>query len=279
MAKIVLILVITLVSLGVLVFAASCIADILFNRKVAGEIKGLLSSGFNRGELIEEKNLKGLPAPVQRWLKISGVVGKEKSRTVRVKQKIAMRLEEGKPWMPAEAEQFFAVDEPGFVWKVRVKMAPLLYLTGRDMYYGGHGYMKIKILSLFTVADAAAGKEIDQSTMLRYLGESASFPSMALSPYIKWEAIDDYSARAVMSYQGITASGVFTFDDEGNMACYRAKRYMNNKGSYVLGDFYAVMSGHKDIKGIRIPTRWEAGWKLESGDFTWFKSELTEVER
>lgn len=277
MAKILMILVISLISLGIIIFAVSSYAESLFNRKVADEVKDLLSSGESEKGIIEEKDLAGLPAPVQRWLKLSGAVGKEKSNLVHVKQKIEMRLQEGKAWMPAEAEQYFTVDKPGFVWKVKAKLAPLVNFTGRDMYYKGHGYMKIKVLSLFTVADGY-GKEIDQSTMLRYLGECASFPTMALSPYIKWEAIDDNSARAVMSYEGITDSGVVTFDDQGNIVRYMAKRYRDVKGSNVLTEFYANMKDHKEVKGIRIPTAWEAGWKLETGDFTWFKAELTEVE-
>jgi len=35
--------------------------------------------------------------------------------------------------MPAEAEQYFTIDDPGFVWKVRVKMAPFLYLVKRGL--------------------------------------------------------------------------------------------------------------------------------------------------
>lgn len=278
MAKAAVITVIVLLSLGALLFLASHSAQAVFNRKVAAEIKSLLTGAQEGEELVRPKDLEGLPAPVQRWLKNSGALGKEKARTVRVKQKIQLRLEEDKPWIPAEAEQYYAADEPGFVWKVRAQMAPFLYFAGRDMYAGGHGSMNIKLLSLFTVAKAS-GQEVDQSSLVRYLGECATFPTLALNnPHLQWEALDDQAARVVMSYGGVTGEGVVTFDDEGNMVGFRGTRYMDANGSFVLTEFYARLDGHKEYQGIKIPTQWEAGWKLESGDYTWFKAELAEVE-
>ena len=69
----------------------------------------------------------------------------------------------------------------------------VLPIAGRDRYADGHGHMLIKLASLLTVADGA-GPEIDQGTLLRYLGEIVWFPSAALRDYISWEAIDERSA-------------------------------------------------------------------------------------
>lgn len=108
--------------------------------------------------------------------------------------------------MSAEAEQYFTTDQPGFVWTAVVKMAPL-HFTGRDKYAEGHGSMLIRLFSIFPVA-AASGKEMDQGALLRYLAEMQWFPSAALNRYIQWEEIDSFSAKATMSDQGVTASGV-----------------------------------------------------------------------
>ncbi len=37
------------------------------------------------------------------------------------------------------------------------------------------------------------------------------YPSAALNDYIKWEEIDEHSARAAMTWQGVSGSMVFTF--------------------------------------------------------------------
>lgn len=186
-------------------------------------------------------------------------------------------MKEGQSWMPVEAEQYFTIDEPGFIWKAKIKAAPLFHIVGRDKYYEGKGNMLIKILSLITVADAR-GKEMDQGTLLRYLVETVWFPTAALSSYIKWEEIDSNSAKAAMSYRGVTASGVFMFNENGEVINFVAERYMALNGRYVMETWSTPMKDYKEFDGIRIPTKGEIIWKLKTGDFNWFQFEITEIE-
>jgi len=267
-----------LIILPCLAIIASFIANALFNRSVTKEVKALLAKAGGKRQLVIREDLAGLPLCVQKWLEQSNVVGKEKINTVRLKQKGLMRTKEDGPWMTAEAEQYFAVNEPGFVWKAKIKMAPFLCLTGRDKYYKGHGEMLIKVLSLVPVVNAR-GKEIDQGTMLRYLAEIQWFPTAALSDYIKWEEIDAHSARATMSYGGITASGVFTFNDQGEPVRFIAKRYRDTGGGqYELTDWGGISEEYMEFNGIRIPVKGQVIWKLDTGDFDWYHWEITGVE-
>lgn len=261
-----------------LVFTASFIANIRFNQNVNTEVRELFdSTATEKNEIIRKEDLAGLPDIVQKWLETSGVVGRERIRTVRLKQKGLMRTKPDGPWMAAEAEQYFTVDEPGFIWKAKVKMAPLLYLAGKDRYYEGRGIMNIKLLSLIPVVDSK-GKEVDQGTMLRYLAELQWFPTAALSNYIKWEEIDAHSARATMSYKGVTASGVFTFNEQGELTDFLAKRYREVNGKYELTDWGGITKEYRDFNGIRIPNKGDVIWKLETGDFDWYRWEITEIE-
>ena len=69
-------------------------------------------------------------------------------------------------------------------------------MTGKDDYINGKGYFQIKLLSLFTVADTK-GKELDESELIRWLGEAPLFPTALLpSKYLHWEQIDSNSAKA-----------------------------------------------------------------------------------
>ncbi len=147
--------------------AVSSLANLQFNKSV-DEVSKFFSGVENKGHTIQRADLEGLPPVVQKWMEQSQVAGKERIVAVRLKQKASMRTKVEGPWMPADVQQYFRVDDPGFIWKVRVNMAPLLYFAGRDKYEEGRGHMLIKVLSLFKVADAR-GKEIDQGSMLRYL--------------------------------------------------------------------------------------------------------------
>lgn len=263
---------------AVLVVAVSFIAHTIFERAVAAEVKELYNSNV-KGEdkVIRETDLAGLPLCVQKWLKYAQVIGKEKISTVRLKQQGKMRTGQGQPWKPVKAEQYFTVDKPGFIWKASIKFAPMIKIAGRDKYYEGKGNMLIKLLSIITVADAA-GKEVDQGTLVRYLAETVWFPTAALNSYIKWEEIDTNTARATMSFNGVTATGEFVFNEKGEVVNFIAERYMEKDGQYSLETWSTPMKDYKEFNGIRIPTKGEVIWKLEEGDFNWYQFEITEVE-
>src|SRR5665647_1179706 len=163
-----------------LVVIISLIANYQFNRNVDKGVTAFYNGVENKHEVIRQTDLEGLPLPVQNWLQYSQVVGRERIVAARTKHDVTMRLKEDKPWMKAQAEQYFRTDEPGFIWAVNIKMAPLLHIAGKDQYIEGRGNMLIKLLSLFTVANAS-GKEIDQGTLLRYLSEIMLVPTAALS--------------------------------------------------------------------------------------------------
>ncbi|ADL12914.1 DUF6544 family protein [Acetohalobium arabaticum] len=268
----------TLLIIPCLVFVASVIANILFNQQVKQEVKELFNNTVeNNNGVIQESDLEELPNSVQKWLEYSQVVGKERIRSVRLKQKAVMRIEEDKSWMSVKAEQYFTVDKPGFIWKARIKAAPFFYIVGRDKYQNGRGSMLIKILSLITVADSK-GQEMDQATLVRYLAEIVWFPTAALSSYIEWEEIDSTSAKAIMSYRGVTASGVFEFDSQGRVINFTAERYMEKNGEYDLETWVVSMDEYKECNGVCIPVQGAVTWQLETGDFNWFQFEITEIE-
>src|SRR5579859_4689095 len=82
--------------------------------------------------------LQKLPAPVQRYLAYTGVVGKSWIKTVRLNYAGKFRLGLDKPWLPIVAEQFYTTNPPGFLWKARLKVAGLPLMRGQDTYKAGH---------------------------------------------------------------------------------------------------------------------------------------------
>jgi hypothetical protein len=225
--------------------------------------------------IVTREELAPLPPPVRRWLEASGVVGRERAQVVRLHQRGEMRTAVDQPWMPAEARQYFSVDVPGFVWTVSVTMKGVP-VVGRDTYEDGHGHMSIKAGGLIPVADGR-GPEIDQGTLLRFLGEIIWFPSAALAPYIRWTPIDDNSARATMSHGGVTASGVFTFDQQGRAAKMTATRYKGDGKSATLERWEVPSTAWSRLGGVLMPVQGTATWKLGSGDLEYYRWEVTDV--
>jgi Family of unknown function (DUF6544) len=263
---------------SVVVVAASAvgIGRSAFKRRIYREVADLLAmSQSGQSRSIMETDLENLPEPVQRWLRNSHVLGKAYPVTVRLKQKGEFRLAENRGWMPFEAEQYFTTNPPGFVWMASFKMAPLLSVTGRDRYMAGKGDIDMRLLSLIPVAKKSGGG-LDQGALLRYLGEIVWFPAAALSPFISWEGLDTTSARATMSYLGVTASATFTFDQEGNVTRLDAERYNDAKSK--LEPWTIPIRAFGEFDGIHIPVEGEGVWKYSSGDFSHIRWRITEIE-
>nr|HMN50171.1 hypothetical protein [Ignavibacteriaceae bacterium] len=152
------------------------------------------------------------------------------------------------------------------------------FFTGRDKFSDGKGNMLIKVFSLFNVVNASDNEKINQGTLQRYLGETIWFPTAVVSPYIKWEEIDSLSAKATMTYRGTTGSAVFTFNENGDFVKFSAMRYMGSEANSPLKEWVITLNEYKVYSGIKIPVKGEATWKLDEGDFTWYKLEVYDIK-
>src|SRR5437764_10620692 len=112
------------------------------------------------GFIIEDQILT-LPAPIQRYLAYAQVVGKEPVRTVSLSQKGYMRQQPGQKWIPLVAEQYFTMTPQAFLWHGTMRLFPFFWMTGTDRFSGGHGTMRIKLLSVIPIP-LASGPKIDQ---------------------------------------------------------------------------------------------------------------------
>jgi len=248
-----------------------------FDRMVNDELNSFLPAKKTEKRIVTAEMIDELPPVVQRWLKRSNIVGKEIIQIAHQKQSGEMKTKPEGSWMSVDAEQYTLTNPPGFIWIADVKAAPFLHLSGRDKYENGRGHMLIKLFSLIPVVDAK-GKEIDQGALLRYLGEIVWVPSAALSDYIAWEEMDSTTARATMSYGGITASGIFKFDENGDFVSFEADRYYYRKeGSTLEKWVISAKKNYRKFEGIRVPVTLSVTWEFETGDFTWYKLEIREI--
>jgi hypothetical protein len=265
---------------NLLILAAAIMAagHARFEGQVEAEARSLLAKPFATGSpIVHLDELQQLPPPVRRWLVRSGAVGRERARTVRLKQRGNLRTEPDAAWMPAEADQYFSIEEPAFVWKVDTTMRGFLPVVGRDKYAAGSGHMLIKVASFLKVVDQADQK-IAEGALLRFLGEIVWFPSAALSSHIEWTPVDDMTAEARIRHAGLTASAVFAFDDRGRVLGLRAERYLGGGPDATLEPWFVACSEWRKIRGVEIPAGGSASWKLGDDYFTYYRWEILDVE-
>jgi hypothetical protein len=249
-----------------------------FNNGSRAELTHFAVPAATKRKVLTGEDIAVFPPVVRAWLERSGAVGREVARSVSLKQKGMMRTAPDGIWMPVTADQRIITGRPAFIWMAEVNVAPGIFLAARDTYLEGEGRMFIKALSLVRVADSR-GKEISQGAMVRYLAETVWAPSAAVSDCIRWEEAGPDAAKATMTWGGITASGVFTFDRNGDMSGFRARRYYDRKDGATLEEWVIRIEpeGHREFEGIRVPSRFSVTWHLKNGDFTWYRMEITDV--
>jgi hypothetical protein len=179
--------------------------------------------------------------------------------------------------MPLVAEQDFTTNPPAFVWRATVHPFPLVSISATDEFSGGHGSMRIKLLSFVPVGNAQ-GPEMDQGELQRYLGEMVWFPTAWLSDDITWQAIDANAVQATIRQGDVTASVVLHINEQGQLTAVTAQRYMAQGKHYQLTPWSVQAGEYREADGMRIPTRVEVTWHLPSGDFAWFRVEISQIE-
>ena len=269
----------TIFNLVILIAALIGFSTISFQKKVNTEVSNLFAESKKSEKIIlTEQMLKSFPHPVKKWLCNSGIPGNEIIQHVYLEQEIQMLMKpEQKDWMKAEAKQYFSVEPPAFNWTIDLHMKPGLKVVGRDKFEDGKGEMLIKLLSAIPMVNAKDSEKVDQATLQRYLAEIVWFPSAAISSYISWEPIDDYSANAIMNYKGTEGSGVFHFDENGDFKKFVAMRYKDARDAEPAE--WTVTASETAVRnGIRIPVQSEVKWKLEDSEWTWLKLRISDIK-
>lgn len=272
--KFVTILVAVLAGCGLLL----AVAILMANRRFSSEVRSL--SGRARQlapSVVTAEMLQGLPAPVQRYLTDTGVVGKPMASTIRVEMTGRIRQSEQQPWMAIEADEFYTVAPPAFTWHAVTKMAGLPLVRVRDSYIDGEGGLQVSLLGLYTMDDAR-GADVDQGSLMRYLNEIMWFPTAFLGDNITWEAIDDHSARVTLTDRGESVSAVLTFDEEGRLSNFIGERYREaGTPQSALLTWSTPITSYGEFEGLRLPTGGHGVWHLDSGEFTYIELQITDL--
>ena len=262
-------------ALVVAIALALTVGRIAFARRIAREVDQLFAAAKGRPRIVVEQDILDLPAPVQRWLRASNVLGTPYPVIVRLRQEGEFRMGEEKEWMPFSAEEYYTTDPPGYLWSARFTMAPLLAVSGRDRYAEGRASIQMRILSLITVANDSS-PDLNQGAMLRFLNETMWFPAGILSPYITWQPKDDRSAIATMSYGGVTASATFMFDDRGRLTDMTAERFDTAKKAIL--PWSTPITDYAEFGGIKVPVEGAGVWYYDTGQFPYIRLRVTDLE-
>ncbi len=268
----------TVINVLILMVSLASFGQYQFHQKVKRETALILGSVAESTErMVTAEDVKDLPDPVRSWLFSSGMVGKPFITLGEAIQKAEMKMQpDQKNWMKASALQYTILEDPAFIWTVDMPVNSLIHIIGRDKFKDGKGEMLIKANGLINIVNAD-GEKLTESTLQRFLGEMVWYPSLALNKHIGWEQLSDSTARATMSYLGVTGTGTFYFDTRGNFTRFKALRFKDNDEGARRYEWILNVESYKVFEGIKIPAIMTATWKLEDRDWTWLRLEIEDI--
>lgn len=230
--------------------------------------------------LVSEADLAGLPPPVQRYLRLAGVVGQPRVQAMRARFAGSLRGGPAEPWMAATVEQVSFFDEPARLFLVEASRAGVPF-EAFHRYVGPSATFQVKVASLVTVA-AASGPEMDRSETVTFLNDMAALaPATLLSPAVRWEAVDDRTARATYTQGAQTVRAELAFDEAGWLVGFWSddRRMASPDGrSFEAARWSTPLHDHRAYGPVRLASRGEARWRLPAGEFEYARFELVGLE-
>lgn len=156
-------------------------------------------------------------------------------------------------WMPL---RFQLYHRPGqaFQRNMEVTWFGLPVLKALDQYLDGKGMTG-------PMNNLATGPKVDQGANLILWAEATFYPSLLLTdPRIRWEAIDDNSARLILPFGDTQDELIFYFDPETGLVTRTwAMRYQSNAGE--KEPWSAEIQAWQTIDGMQFPARVAVTWE------------------
>jgi hypothetical protein len=222
--------------------------------------------------------LQGLPAPVIRYFQFALTPGQPLIHRARIEHRGTFRSGLDAAWSPFHSVQHITVNPAGFIWDAKIQMAPLVSVRVRDNYVGGRAGMHASVAGLIPVVSGEGTPHLASGALHRYLLESAWFPTALLpSQGVRWEPIDDSSARATLTDSGFTLSMVVHFGGQGEIVRVEANRMRDMDGVGVPTPFVGRVHQYERIDGMMIPIRGEVEWILPEGRWNFWRGRITEA--
>lgn len=228
----------------------------------------------------DAREIESLPSLVQRYFRAVLEDGQPMVAAARVSHEGQFNMSEtGQSWSPFTSTQFVVTRRPGFDWDARIRTAPGLHVFVHDAYVAGEGILHAKLFGLLTVAEIRGTREAAQGELMRFLAEAAWYPTALLpSQGVRWEGIDESSARATLEDGPNSVSLEFRFDAEGLISTVRAAaRPRTVNGTLVPTPWQGRFWAYEVRQGMRVPLQGEVAWELAGGLQPYWRGRITDI--
>jgi hypothetical protein len=229
--------------------------------------------------VVTEGDLERLPAPVRRYLVYAGALGKPKVVNVRAVFQGSMKRSVDAGWMDISSNQYNWFDDRARLFYVTSSIFGIPF-DGLHMYIENGATMQIRVASIFQVADARGEKMTGGETVTLFNDMCFLAPPTLIDTSIQWKTLDSHRVEAKFTNRGNTITAVISFNGKGEMTDFVSNdRYLSADGkTYESYPWSTPVSDYREYDGRKVAAYGEAVWHMPSGEFTYAKFRLQEIE-
>lgn len=242
--------------------------------------------------VLSDADLASLPAPVQRYLRFAGAVGKPRVWNYRIHYRGGLRSAPDKAFMLGTTDQQSFVNPPARHFLVKMSMLGLP-VQAYHRYVGPAAAFEVRLASLVQIVDAK-GPEMNRAETVTLFNDMWLLaPSTLIDAAVAWQEVDPLTVRATWTHAGHTISATLSFESSGALTNFvsedRARTEdLKNMGATNMSPGSAVGSanrlrwstpieGWRDFGGRRLPVSAKAIWHLPAGDFVYGQFEILDA--
>lgn len=229
--------------------------------------------------LLTEALVAPLPAPVQRYLRVCGWLGKPLPRSVQVDFGATMFSEPGAAGMRGPAVQIDRFDLPRRLFFMRTRKAGLPVAVLHD-YRGTQASMQVRLACLFKLADLQ-GEALARTETVTLLNDLCLFaPAWMVDARLAWRPVDDRRCAVDFTQGPHRVSAELEFNDAGELVDFHSgdRGALQTEGSLRLLRWSTPVRLYRMFDGRRVATRGEAVYAYPEGDFAYGRFVLTRFQ-
>ncbi|MFO0073575.1 MAG: DUF6544 family protein [Gemmatimonas sp.] len=207
--------------------------------------------------VVTEADLTPLPAPVGRWLRRVGVVGRPRVRNFVVDMHAQLNRGPDEPWMETPVLQVSFVANPTRLFLLRTRMKGLP-VTGLHAYTDDGARMQIRVAGLVDMVDESGDAFTRAETVTMLNDVCIMAPGALLDERFTWRALTDTSAVVTFTTGAHRVSATLVFDANDDLVDFASddRHALPDDGER----WTTPLRGHRDVDGLRLPREGDAIW-------------------
>lgn len=223
-------------------------------------------AGPARGRF-DPASIGSLPEPAQRYFLYTLQPGALLHGAVEIAMRgeIGLGTKDQPNYRAMQAQQILAPPY-GLLWQLKAG-----YLSGSDAAMPGLSWTRFWLLGILPVVRVGGNEDHRRSAFGRVVAEGAFWAPASLLPgdTVRWESMDNNTARAVVSFAGLEQAVDITVADDGRPTRVVMQRWSNENPEKLFREqpFGGELSDFKDFGAYRLPTRVDGGNHFGSNDY------------